>query len=172
MSYVLRHHPEAIGIELDENGWAPVETLIEKMSEREFDISPALLEEIVASNDKKRFAFNEDKTMIRASQGHSIDIALNLAPATPPEILYHGTGEKNVASILQYGLDKRERQHVHLSADINTAIAVGSRHGRPRIFEIPAQEMQQQGYIFYRSDNGVWLTETVPAAFLRLPGNG
>jgi len=171
ISYVLRHHPEELGIELDENGWAPVDRLIQKMNERAFDISPALLEEIVANNDKKRFAFNEDKTMIRASQGHSISIALNLAPANPPSILYHGTGEKNVTSILQTGLDKRERQHVHLSANLETAIAVGSRHGRPRVFEIPAHKMQQQGYLFYRSDNGVWLTEAVPAAFLQLNGD-
>ena len=171
ISYVLRHHPEELGIELDENGWAPVDRLIQKMNERAFDISPALLAEIVANNDKKRFAFNPDKTMIRANQGHSISIELNLAPANPPSILYHGTSEKNVASILQHGLDKRERQHVHLSADIQTATTVGSRHGRPRVFKIPAHEMQQQGYLFYRSDNGVWLTEAVPAAFLQLNGD-
>lgn len=171
ISYVLRHHPEELGIELDENGWAPVDTMIQKMNEREFNISPALLREIVANNDKKRFAFNEDNTMIRASQGHSINIALNLAPANPPAILYHGTGEKNVASILQSGLDKKERQHVHLSADPETATAVGARHGRPRVFTIAAEAMQQQGYIFYCSDNGVWLTESVPAAFLRLISN-
>jgi len=168
LSLVLRHKPEIIGLQLNENGWADVAALIDKMNAHNFKITPAILNEVVATNNKQRFAFNEDKTKIRASQGHSIQVNLHLQQMNPPQYLYHGTGEKAVASILKSGLQKRARQHVHLSVDIPTAIAVGKRHGNPRVFIIAAQQMQQDGYTFYLSENKVWLTDNVPATYLKL----
>ena len=117
LSLILRHQPENIGLKLDENGWADVEELRAKSAKRRIHFTPAELDEVVETNNKKRFAFNEDKTMIRASQGHSIDIDLALEAKQPPEFLYHGTAEGNITSILEKGIEKRTRQHVHLSAD-------------------------------------------------------
>lgn len=169
ISLVLRHQPEQIGLQLDENGWANVEELLQKMNAAGVDIDIDLLHAIVDTNHKKRFAFNEDQTMIRASQGHSIDVNLDLQPVLPPSILYHGTGIKNLQSILQAGLQKQSRQHVHLSATIETAKAVGSRHGKPRVLLIDAKAMQAAGFIFYLSANNVWLTEVVPVQFISVP---
>ncbi len=168
LSLVLRHQPELIGIQLDQNGWADVAVLIEKINTHGIKIDLTILNHIVATNPKKRFAFNETRDKIRASQGHSIEIELGYTNQQPPEILYHGTGEKSVASILQSGLEKRNRQHVHLSADITTAIKVGQRHGKPKIFKVLAQQMFNDNYIFYISDNGVWLTDSVPPKYLLL----
>lgn len=168
LSLVLRHQPELIGIQLDQNGWADVAVLIEKINTHGIKIDLTILNHIVATNPKKRFAFNETRDKIRASQGHSIEIELGYTNQQPPEILYHGTGEKTVASILQSGLEKRNRQHVHLSADITTAIKVGQRHGKPKIFKVLAQQMFNDNYIFYISDNGVWLTDSVPPKYLLL----
>ena len=169
ISLVLRHQPEQIGLQLDENGWANVEELLQKMNAAGVAIDIDLLHAIVDTNDKKRFAFNEDQTMIRASQGHSIEVNLDLQPVLPPSILYHGTGIKNLQSILQAGLQKQSRQHVHLSATIETAKAVGSRHGKPRVLLIDAKAMQEAGFIFYLSANNVWLTEVVPVQFISVP---
>lgn len=166
MSLVLRHQPEEIGLQLDENGWANVEELISKMNAKGIKIDVSMMDEIVSSNEKKRFAFNEDKTMIRASQGHSVDINLALNPAEPPEILYHGTGEKNVAIILQEGIQKMSRQHVHLSKDKATAVNVGSRHGKPVVLTIRSGEMHSDGVLFYLSANGVWLTNVVEKKYI------
>lgn len=168
LSLVLRHQPELIGIQLDQNGWADVAVLIEKINTHGIKIDLTILNHIVATNPKKRFAFNETRDKIRASQGHSIEIELGYTNQQPPEILYHGTAEKSVASILQSGLEKRNRQHVHLSADITTAIKVGQRHGKPKIFKVLAQQMFNDNYIFYISDNGVWLTDSVPPKYLLL----
>lgn len=167
MSLVLRHQPETIGLTLDENGWADTTELIEKMNRQGYTITPQLMQQVVATNAKKRFAFNEDGTRIRAAQGHSIAVNLSLPQQVPPATLYHGTGEKSVASILSTGLDKRSRHQVHLSADTATAIAVGRRHGKPVLFEIATGQMHQDGFLFYLSENGVWLTDAVPAKYLK-----
>lgn len=167
LSFVLRHQPAAIGLELDANGWADVNELIERSNKENIQLTPELLQHIVETNSKKRFAFNEQKDKIRASQGHSIEINLNLTPVEPPAILYHGTAEKFVASILENGLIKQQRQHVHLSPDIETAIKVGQRHGKPKVLEVMAKQMHAEGHKFYLSANGVWLVDEVPPGFLR-----
>jgi len=166
LSLILRHRPELIGIQLDEQGWINVTTLIDKMQSFGKAMDFATLEEVVANNNKKRFAFNEDKTMIRANQGHSIKIDLGYEPATPPEFLYHGTASKYVDSILKGGIQKRQRHHVHLSADFNTAKSVGSRYGSPVILKIDAAIMERAGLQFYKSDNNVWLTEYIDPKYI------
>jgi putative RNA 2'-phosphotransferase len=166
LSFVLRHKPEEIGITLDENGWTSTSELLSKINMKSFPISMENLENIVATNNKKRFAFNEDKTNIRASQGHSVAIDLAIEPQQPPEYLYHGTVEKFVPSIQDKGLIKGNRHHVHLSADKETAINVGSRRGKPIILTVRSGEMQAENYIFYQSENGVWLTDEVPPEFI------
>ena len=167
LSLVLRHHPETIGIILDENGWTDVKTLISKMNQKGASVDFPLLKHIVDTNTKKRFAFNDTFDKIRASQGHSIEIDLGYPAKTPPEILFHGTAQKSVGSILTNGLQKMDRQHVHLSLNIETATNVGQRHGKPFIFEVLARQMHEDGYTFYLSENGVWLTDNVPVAYLK-----
>ena len=166
MSYVLRHRPDSVGIQLTEDGWVSTDELINKTSQYHLPINREILEEIVATNDKKRFAFNEDKTQIRANQGHSVEVALGLAPSCPPEFLYHGTIEKFIDAIKKEGLQKMSRHHVHLSKDIETATAVGSRRGKPVILTIRSGEMQKDGYTFFLSENGVWLTDSVDANYI------
>lgn len=166
LSYVLRHHPELIGLYLDENGWANVDELITKSKNDTQGFTFEELCEIVETNDKKRFIFNEDKTRIRANQGHSIEINLNLKPQQPPEFLYHGTAHTNIDSILENGIEKRSRQHVHLSLDKETATKVGMRHGKPIILTILSGKMHQDGILFYLSDNGVWLTDFVDFKYI------
>ena len=167
LSLVLRHQPETIGITLDENGWTETSALIEKINQSGTMIDFETLKYIVDTNAKKRFAFNESTDKIRANQGHSIDVDLEHKPQKPPATLYHGTGEKSVKSILESGIEKRSRQHVHLSADIETAVKVGQRHGKVFVFEVLAEKMHTDNYIFYLSDNGVWLTDFVPADYLK-----
>jgi putative RNA 2'-phosphotransferase len=161
MSLVLRHQPEKIGLELDAQGWVSVAEFMEKMQKAGKNLDFALLEEVVANNNKKRFAFNEDKSRIRANQGHTVEIELGYEAQEPPEILYHGTAFKNIASILQKGILKGERHHTHLSKDIETAINVGSRHGKPVLLIVKAKRMFNEGIAFYCSENGVWLTDYV-----------
>ena len=165
---ILRHKPEGINIQLDEHGWVNTEQLIKKSNEYGHNLTMDILEYIVETNDKKRFAFNDDKTKIRASQGHSVDIELGYTPKTPPTILYHGTGLKSVFSIQKFGIEKRSRTHVHLSSDIETAITVGKRHGNLVVFEVQALKMHCVGYKFFLSDNGVWLTDWIPVPYIRL----
>lgn len=166
MSLILRHKPQAIGIALDEHGWANVNELIVGISKTyEFDME--MLEEIVRTDNKQRYSFNEDKTLIRANQGHSIPVDVELGESDPPEILYHGTGEKFVVSIDETGLIPKSRLYVHLSKDVETATSVGSRHGKPVIYEVLAGEMNRDGYKFYLSENKVWLTKRVPLKYLR-----
>ena len=167
LSLVLRHQPETIGIELDQNGWTDVDTLIKKSGSCGIKLDQETLKHIVATNSKKRFAFNDTFDRIRASQGHSIEIELGYTSQKPPEILYHGTGEKSVQSILDTGLEKRNRQQVHLSADVETAIKVGQRHGKPFVFKVLAEQMYNDKFEFFISDNGVWLTDNVPAKYLK-----
>lgn len=167
MSLVLRHKPETIDLTLDENEWAGTTTLIDKMNQNRVKITLESLEYVVATNTKKRFSFNIDKTKIRANQGHSINIDLQLSPVQPPPVLYHGTSQRALASILQNGLQKRNRQHVHLSPDIETAINVGKRHGKPVALIVDAAKMHKDGFEFYLSNNHIWLTDNVPAQYLR-----
>jgi len=166
MSLILRHKPETIGITLDEHGWANVEELISGIAkDNEFNME--ILEEIVRTDEKQRYSFNEDKSLIRANQGHSIPVDVELEEKIPPEILWHGTGEKYVASIDETGLIPKSRLYVHLSKDEDTAIKVGSRHGKPVIYHVLAKQMHDDGYKFYISANGVWLTKEVPVKYLR-----
>ena len=166
ISLILRHKPEVIGITLDDHGWADTQELIEGVN-RTHPLTMELLEEIVRTDEKQRYSFNADKSRIRANQGHSILIDADLAETEPPEMLYHGTGEKSVASIEVQGLRPMSRLYVHLSPDTETARSVGSRHGKPVIYIVLAGEMYRSGYRFYRSANGVWLTKEVPVRFLK-----
>ncbi|CAI2765790.1 putative RNA 2'-phosphotransferase [Flavobacterium collinsii] len=168
LSLVLRHSPETIGLRLDENGWTDVEELILKCNNRgsQNQMTAELLDYVVENNDKKRFAFNEDKTKIRASQGHSISVELNLNETEPSEFLYHGTIGKFMESIKREGLQKMSRQHVHLSKDKETAIKVGSRRGVPEILTVRSGAMYRDGFKFYLSENNVWLTAEVPAKYI------
>lgn len=165
LSFVLRHRPDKIGIELDERGWAKTDELIEGIRRVHPIMNMELLEEIVRSDDKMRYSFNEDKTLIRANQGHSIPVDVELEELQPP-ILYHGTAEKYVRSIDEIGLISKSRLYVHLSADTETAAKVGIRHGSPVIYVVDAPKMYADGYKFYRSVNGVWLTKEVPVRYL------
>ena len=162
LALILRHKPEVIGITLDKNGWANVSELLAGMK-----IDMNTLEEIVRTDNKKRYSFNEDKTLIRANQGHSINVDVELKEMEPPTILYHGTGEKYVDGIEKEGLVPKGRLYVHLSKDEATAINVGSRHGKPVVYKVYADRMYQDGYDFYISENGVWLTKKVPRQYLK-----
>lgn len=170
LSLVLRHQPEVIGMRLDSEGWLPIDELIENANRRGNKISLELLHEVVASCEKKRFSLSDDGLRIRANQGHSVpDVELNLEPVAPPIQLFHGTVAAFIESIREQGLLKRSRNHVHLSADIETAKKVGARRGKPLILTIRAAAMHESGYSFYLSANGVWLTDTVPVSFIDFP---
>ena len=166
LSKHLRHAPEAIGLQLSGDGWASVDELLAACARAGMHISRADLEEVVEKNSKNRFAFDDTGTRIRASQGHSIEVDLDLEPVEPPAKLYHGTAAHNVDVILRDGLVKMRRHHVHLSAETETATRVGQRHGRPVVLVVDAAAMQQEGFLFYRSDNGVWLADEVPSRYL------
>jgi putative RNA 2'-phosphotransferase len=170
LSFVLRHQPDAIGLTLDANGWANMDELISNANQsKEVNaLTRELIEEVVASSDKQRFAISEDGTRIRANQGHSVKIDLQLKPMTPPEILYHGTAIRFLDDILKDGLNAQQRQHVHLSKDVETATKVGQRYGKPVILNIKARLMHEQGFVFYLSDNGVWLTDEVPKKYIEV----
>lgn len=165
ISLILRHRPEVIGIRLDGHGWAKVDELLAGI-QKTHPIDMATLEEIVRTDSKQRYSFNEDKTLIRANQGHSIPVDVELPVAEPPDFLWHGTGEKYVASIDGEGLLPRSRLYVHLSLDRDTAENVGKRHGKPVIYKVLSGEMKKDGYSFFRSVNGVWLTKNVPVKYL------
>lgn len=167
LSKHLRHEPEALGLELAPGGWVGVDVLLEACARHGFPFTRAELEEVVARSDKRRFAFDETATLIRANQGHSVEIDLQLERAAPPPVLYHGTGQRSVEVILADGLRRMSRHHVHLSTDAETARRVGARHGRPVVFEVDAARMAAAGHEFYVSANGVWLVEQVPAEYLR-----
>lgn len=167
ISLVLRHRPELIDLEMDQQGWVSVEELIQKSKTKGNSFDLATLWFIVKNNNKKRFAFNEDGTKIRANQGHSIDIDLNYEPIQPPEELFHGTAEKFMNSIMKEGLKKRNRHHVHLSAMLETAKQVGARHGKLVLLKVDSGKMHREGYLFYKSENDVWLTDHVPVQFLK-----
>lgn len=165
LALILRHKPEVIGITLDEHGYADVDELIRGINKTDY-IDMDILEEIVRTDNKGRYSFNEDKTKIRANQGHSIQVDVDLPVANPPKFLWHGTGEKYVQSIDKQGLVPKSRLYVHLSKDIETATNVGSRHGKPVIYKVNSGQMQADGYTFYCSVNGVWLTKKVPVKYM------
>ena len=171
LSFVLRHNPQAIGVTLDAEGWVPVDELLAAAARDGTSISREQLEEVVATNDKKRFAFSDDGRLIRANQGHSVEVDLNLEPVEPPELLYHGTVDRFLESIRAKGLIRGNRHHVHMSADRETAARVGQRRGRPVVLVVEAARMHRAGHQFFCSENGVWLTEAVPAEYLQGLGN-
>ena len=167
LALILRHKPEAIGISLDQNGWAGVEDIINGINRADgYSMDMETLEEIVRTDNKQRYSFNEDKTKIRANQGHSVNVDVELKECEPPEQLFHGTGEKFAAAIRKEGLKPKSRLYVHLSKDKETAENVGARHGKLHIFFVHSGKMYRQGYKFYLSENGVWLTKRVPPEFL------
>lgn len=173
LSLVLRHRPEEIGLRLDEAGWASVPDLLEGCQRHGLPVTLAELKEVVATSDKQRFAFSDDGRHIRANQGQSVQVDLGYEPAVPPEILYHGTAEHNLPSIRRDGLNRGKRHHVHLSATVETAQKVGKRHGAPVVLEILAGEMHRQGALFFKTPNGVWLTDAVPPNHIRnIPPSG
>jgi putative RNA 2'-phosphotransferase len=166
LSLILRHKPEVIGLTLDDNGWVDIDTLLAAAQTHNRPFTRTELDEIVATNNKKRFAISEDGKRIRARQGHSLHVDLELQPRTPPPVLYHGTAVCFLPSIREQGLQKMNRQHVHLSATAETAHSVGSRHGKPAILLVQADDMHTAGYPFFLSENGVWLTDHVPSTYL------
>jgi putative RNA 2'-phosphotransferase len=167
LSKHLRHKPERLGLTLAEGGWVPVDDLLTACAKHQFAVTRAELDEVVQRNDKQRFSFDPTGELIRANQGHSVEVDLQLEPVEPPEFLFHGTGDQSVEAILRDGLDKMRRHHVHLSVDRETARKVGRRHGHPAIFRVDAQQMHADGHVFYCSANGVWLVEHVPPHYLQ-----
>ena len=168
LSFVLRHQPQEIGIVPDAAGWVGIADLLDKAARAGRAITRAQLDEVVANNDKKRFAISEDGLRIRASQGHSIQVDLDLPPREPPAVLYHGTASRSIASIMRTGLERRARHHVHLTQSLATAIAVGTRYGVPVLLRIDAQAMAADGHVFRCSDNGVWLVDAVAVKYLEV----
>jgi putative RNA 2'-phosphotransferase len=168
LSLHLRHEPETLGLTLEPGGWVNVDDLIAGFSKVHFNITREQLEEVVRDNDKQRFSFDETGLKIRANQGHSTEVDLQLQPQTPPDILFHGTSTDALGAILKDGLQRMARHHVHLSTDKEMMLKVGQRHGKPVLVKVKAKEMSEAGYKFYLSDNGVWLTDEVPAAFLEI----
>lgn len=168
MSLILRHKPEVIGITLDEHGWASVNDLICGIEKNNPGFNMDILEQIVRTDSKQRYSFNDDKSLIRANQGHSVNVDVELKEKEPPEYLYHGTGEKYVKSINQDGLIPKSRLYVHLSKDIKTAENVGKRHGKEVVYRINSGQMYRDGYKFYLSENGVWLKKEVPIKYLEM----
>lgn len=164
----LRHDPGGLGLSLEPGGWVEVEALLEAFSRKYFPLSREALEQVVRENDKQRFAFDESGDRIRANQGHSVPVDLQLEPQTPPEVLYHGTARHNLEQVLASGLKRMSRHHVHLSQDEETALKVGTRHGKPVLLRVRAREMHEAGHLFYRSANGVWLVDEVPPQWLEV----
>lgn len=168
MSLILRHKPEVIGITLDEHGWASVNDLICGIEKNNPGFNMDILEQIVRTDNKQRYSFNDDRSLIRANQGHSVNVDVELKEKEPPEYLYHGTGEKYVKSINQDGLIPKSRLYVHLSKDIKTAENVGKRHGKEVVYRINSGQMYRDGYKFYLSENEIWLTKEVPIKYLEM----
>lgn len=166
LSLVLRHQPQKIDIALDASGWVAVEELLTAANAHQFPLTREELTAIVINNDKHRFSFSEDGKYIRANQGHSINVELGYQPTSPSEFLYHGTAERFLPAIRKEGLKRMARHHVHLSSDHETAIKVGKRHGKPVVLKIKSGQMAEDGFQFYLSENGVWLTECVPVLYL------
>lgn len=166
LSFVLRHEPQSIGLELDSNGWTALDELVRKSNAHGKQLSRELVLEIVATSPKQRFALSDDQLRIRANQGHSVAVDLAYAPAEPPEFLFHGTAASNLDAIRSGGLQKMSRHHVHLSVERDTARQVGARRGEAIVLRVAAGRMRQAGHLFFCSANGVWLTEHVPAGYI------
>lgn len=167
ISLILRHHPETVGIQLDAHGWANVDELLHGINVSGRKIDMKMLERIVQNNNKKRYSFNEDKTKIRANQGHSIKVDVEMQEIIPPNELYHGTADRFMDSIKEKGILKMSRQYVHLSLDVETAVMVGKRHGKPIILVVDTKNMLEDGYTFWLSDNGVWQSEDIPWKYVK-----
>ena len=168
LSLYLRHEPEGLGLTLEPGGWVPIDALLAGAQKKGFPITREELDRVVADSDKQRFAIDDGGLRIRANQGHSVEVDLQLAPAEPPAELFHGTGSQSVEGILATGIARRARHHVHLSPDIETATKVGARHGKPVVLVIDAAKMRADGHVFFCSANGVWLVDEVPPQYLRL----
>jgi putative RNA 2'-phosphotransferase len=166
MSYVLRHRPDSIGLTLGPDGWVLIDKLLAAFGRNGKRYSKQLIETVVAESDKQRFELSEDGSMIRARQGHSVEVDLGYEPAVPPDVLFHGTATRHLASILEKGLIKGNRHHVHLSTNKETMLAVAMRHGKPVLLAIDAKQMHADGYPFYVTGNQVWLTDHVPTRYL------
>lgn len=167
ISLVLRHKPDVIGITLDEHGWANVKELIDGINNSGRNINMEMLEEIVRTDNKGRYSFNDSKELIRANQGHSIDVNVELKEAKPPDILYHGTATKSLDNIKRQGIKPMSRLYVHLSKDLDTAISVGSRHGKCAVLVVDVKQMSDDGLRFYLSENGVWLTKYIDWKYIK-----
>ncbi|MBE2317466.1 RNA 2'-phosphotransferase [Solirubrobacter sp. CPCC 204708] len=167
LSKHLRHDPAGLGLTLGPGGWVAVDDLLQACAKRNFALTAEELREVVGRSDKQRFAFDESGAMIRANQGHSVEVDLQLTPTAPPEELFHGTGAGSVDSILATGLERRSRHHVHLSPDEETARRVGMRHGQPVVLTVAAGAMARAGHEFFVSANGVWLVDSVPPEYVQ-----
>lgn len=168
ISLILRHKPDVVGIQLDEHGWANVDELINGINNTGRNINMDILEEIVRTDNKQRYSFNDDKTLIRANQGHSISVDVELEEKQPPKYLYHGTADRFINSIMTDGLKPMSRLYVHLSKDEETAMKVGKRHGKPIVLKIESEEMYNDGIKFYLSENSVWLTKYVDKKYIEI----
>jgi putative RNA 2'-phosphotransferase len=168
LSKHLRHQPERLGLELAPGGWVAVEELLAATAKNGFDISLSELKQVVESNDKQRFSFDDSGDLIRANQGHSTEVDLQLTVRTPPAILYHGTHVQAVTPILRTGLQKMSRHHVHLTTNLSVAHEVGGRRGKSIIISVNAVLMESNGHDFYCTDNNVWLVDNVPPEYLKL----
>ena len=169
LSLVLRHRPEQIGLRLDEAGWANIAELIEVANKAGMSLTPAVISHIVKTNDKQRFTISYDGARIRANQGHSILVDLGLSESEPPEFLYHGTARRNIAALRNSGIVKGKRMYVHLSLNREMATMVGKRHGAPIVLAVQAFQMYRDGLIFYLSENGIWMTESVAPKYIDWP---
>lgn len=166
LSRVLRHSPETIGITLDEAGWTPIDKLMSALNRSGHKVDRVSLQAVVDTNDKKRFTISDDGRLIRAAQGHSVKVSLGHAPSVPPDVLFHGTASASLDSIFATGLAPRSRQQVHLSSSEDTALKVGGRHGKALVLKVDCAGMVKDGHLFFQADNGVWLTDSVPASYL------
>ncbi len=164
LSFILRHQPDSIGLELSDQGWANIKELIGKT--RKFKLTRELINTVVETNDKKRFLISEDGERIKANQGHSIEVKLELESVTPPDVLLHGTAERFLESILKEGLTKQQRHHVHLSEMQKTALSVGARYGKPVLLKIDSKQMHLDGFEFFKTENDVWLVDCVPSKYV------